>query len=117
MAKAISNSVVLVRPSLIQGIILVVVGIPFLFYVLTRITKWRNRLTAIQVAKIIEKHLDENEGPWDWDDFTSLPIHDDYLDRIRLRCIELDSVPSFDRVPELKRILEDLRDRFPGEPL
>jgi len=90
---------------------IVVVGVPLLFYILTWITKYRNRLTTKQVAEIIEKHLDENEGPWDWDDFTSLPIYDDYLDKIRLRCIELDFVPYFERTPELKRILDELRRR------
>jgi hypothetical protein len=97
--------------TLAKWFIIVVFGVWLLFYVLTRITKWRNRLTYDQVEKVIEKHLDENEGPWDWDDFTSLPIRDDYLDEVRLRCIELDSVPSFDRTPELERILRELRQR------
>lgn len=100
--------------TLVQWVIVVVLGVPLLFYILTWITKWQNRLTSEQVEKIVERHLDQNEGPWDWDDFTSLPIHDDYLDKIRLRCIELDSVPSFDRIPELKRILEELRKRRSG---
>ena len=96
-------------------LVIVVLSTLLLFYVLTWITKRRNRLTAEHVERVIEKHLDQNEGPWDWDDFTSLPIHDDYLDKIRLRCIELDSVPSFDRIPELKRILEELRQRRSGK--
>ena len=101
--------------TLVQWIILLLLGVPLLFHVLTLLTKWRNRLTAQQVEGIIERHLNENEGPWDWDDFTSLPIHDDYLDKIRLRCIELDSVPSFDRIPELKSILEELRRRHSSD--
>jgi hypothetical protein len=111
LAKAVSYSLVPMILSLFRWGLLVVLGVLLVFYVLTWITKWRNRLTAEQVEKIIERHLNENQGPWDWDDFTSLPIHDDYLEKIRLRCIELDSVPSFDRVPELTRILLELREQ------
>jgi hypothetical protein len=99
--------------TLLWWVILVALGVLTFFYVLTWVTKFRNRLTAEQVVKVMERHLDQNEGPWDWDEFTSLPIHDDYLDKIRLRCIELDSVPSFDRVPELKRMIEEIRQRYP----
>ena len=103
--------------TMLRWVIVVVLGVPLLFFILTWITKWQNRLTSEQVENIVERHLNENEGPWDWDEFTSLPIHDDDLEKIRLRCIELDSVPSFDRVPELKRILEELRKRRQGNIL
>jgi hypothetical protein len=116
LAEALPDSVISMILQLVKWVICLLLGVSLLFYILTRITKWKNRLTGEQVGKIIEKHLNQNEGPWDWDDFTSLPIHDDYLDRIRLRCIELDSVPSFDRIPELKRILDELRQRQSGNP-
>ena len=101
--------------SLIGYLLASIAAIFAMFWGLTRLTKWRNRRTAEEVAHIVEKHLNENEGPWDWDEFTSLPIHDDYLDSIRLRCLELDYVPAFDRTPELKRTLEALREGRPGE--
>jgi hypothetical protein len=90
---------------------LLIIGVLLLFYLLTWITKYQNNLTTEHVETIIQKHLDQNAGPWDWDDFTSLPIRDEYLDRIRLRCLELDSVPSFERIPEHQRILQELRRR------
>lgn len=84
-------------------------ALPAIFYALTRLTKRRNCMSAEQVARIIERHLDPNQGPWDWEELTALPLHDERLEKIRRRCIELDSVPSFDRIPELKRILAELR--------
>jgi hypothetical protein len=62
--------------------------VPF-FRLLTYISKRRNRLTAAEVADKIERHIQGTEGPYDWDDFTSIPIADDRLDEIRVRCCEL----------------------------
>jgi hypothetical protein len=77
--------------------------VPF-FRLLTYISKRRNLLTATDVADIIERHIYGTEGPWDWDEFASVPIADDQLDEIRLNCIE-----SSRNVEELKRILIRLR--------
>lgn len=43
-----------------------------------------------EVAGAIQAFLDGTGGRWDWDDFISVPIGDDYLDGIRLRCASLD---------------------------
>lgn len=45
--------------------------------------------TSEEVATIIEKFLDGQSGPWDWDDFISFPITDRLLDEIRERCNRL----------------------------
>jgi hypothetical protein len=72
--------------------ILVAGATGLLFRWLTYVSKRRNRLSYSEVADIIERHIERTEGPWDWDEFTSIPIANDELDAIRLRCIELDSV-------------------------
>ncbi len=45
-----------------------------------------NKKKPEEVANIIEHFLDGTGGAWDWDDFISSPIHDDVLDRYRLKC-------------------------------
>jgi hypothetical protein len=41
------------------------------------------------VADIIQAMIDGTGQDWDWDDFTSIPIKDPYLDEIRQRCARL----------------------------
>lgn len=77
--------------------------VPF-FQLLNYICKRRNRLTAADVAGYIERHINDTAGKWDWDDFTSITIADDQLDRIRLSCIESET-----DVEKLQQILERLR--------
>ncbi len=41
------------------------------------------------VADLIQAMIDGNSQDWDWDDFTTIPIKDPYLDGIRQRCAGL----------------------------
>jgi hypothetical protein len=86
--------------------------VPF-FRLLNHVSKRRNRLTAAEVADRIERHILGTEGLWDWDDFTSIPIADEKLDAIRIRCSELDGPTpiSEEKREELKRIVERLRNQ------
>lgn len=65
--------------------------------------------TSKEVATFIENHERGAEGPYDWDNFTSIPISDPLLDAIRLRCVQLDDEHPDDRFAELRRIVRDLR--------
>jgi len=47
------------------------------------------KLTSSEVRKILVSFLDGSGGPWEWDDFTSVPIADSTLDSIRERCAGL----------------------------
>ncbi len=47
------------------------------------------QLTATDVRRILVSFLDGSSGPWDWDDFTSIPVADPTLDSIRERCAGL----------------------------
>lgn len=82
-----------------------VIAILGLFRLLTTLSKRRNRLTAADVADKIERHIEGTEGPFDWDAFISIPISDDQLDEIRLRCSDTD-------VAQLRTIVEDLRKKI-----
>ncbi len=90
------------------GFIAVLAIVPF-FRLLTSISKRLNRRSSAEVADKIERHILGTEGPWDWDDFTSVPIADDRLDVIRLRCLELEQTSPEERAEELKRIVDRLR--------
>lgn len=39
-----------------------------------------------EVVAYIDDFVDGKGGDWDWDDFTSVPIDEPELDRIRLLC-------------------------------
>lgn len=88
--------------------------VPF-FALLTWLSKLLNRPTATEVLDAIEKHIQGTEGPWDWDDFTSIPIADDKLDKLRLRCLTLDHVSREEALQELKKIVADLKNNTSGE--
>ena len=102
---------------LIIAIVCLLAVIP-VFRLLTIITKRRNRRSVREVADMIERHVEQTEGPWDWDEFTSLPIADNDLDTIRIQCIELENVSPEERMLEMKGILQRLRNRDLGsQPL
>ena len=87
---------------------LVVVSI---FRLLTRASRHRNRLTAADVADRIERHILETEEEWDWDEFTSIPIANGDLNKIRMECIDAEGNRE-----ELKKIVERLRDCSDSSP-
>jgi hypothetical protein len=89
--------------------ILVAGATGLLFSWLTYVSKRRNRRSYSEVADIIERHIERTEGPWDWDDFTSIPIANNELDAIRLRCIELERAIPGRTAEELKAIVRRLR--------
>ena len=45
--------------------------------------------TYDEVARYIEDFINEAGDEWDWDDFTSVPIRDPYLDSIRQKCCDI----------------------------
>jgi hypothetical protein len=92
----------------ILGVAAVVVA----FQLLTVISRQRRKLALSDVADIIERHADGTEGPYDWDEFTSVPIADPRLDEVRRRCIRLDILVLPDqRRCELRKIVDELRGR------
>jgi hypothetical protein len=83
------------------------------FRILTYVSKRRNRMTGPNVADIIENHLNGIDGPYDWDQFTSAPIADQWLDQIRVRSIELDVPASVTegKLKEWAELIHILRSR------
>ena len=78
------------------------------------------RLTREQVAQILDDFVSGKGGRWDWDDFISFPIEDEYLDLIRERCTHLseefppDAPRAFTNqrgIDVIRRFIDDLRKR------
>jgi hypothetical protein len=93
---------------MIYVLIVLLAILPF-FWLLTFISKRLNCMGAAEVANAIENHIQGTEGPWDWDDFTSVPIANDDLDKIRLRCLELETSLPEEKTTEMRQIVERLR--------
>ena len=51
----------------------------------------KQKLSRKDVAQILEGFLDGTGHEWAWDDFTTFPLEDPELERIRIRCATLDS--------------------------
>jgi hypothetical protein len=49
-----------------------------------------NSVTSEEVRNHILRFISGNDvKPWDWDDFTSVPIKDKFLDAVRLLCLHV----------------------------
>jgi hypothetical protein len=89
------------------------VGVPFGIVVLMLVIAAlpsKRHVTAEQFADELERHLLGTEGPWDWDDTTSVRIADPRLEAVRMRLGEnLDSLSRDEDKDELRAIIADLR--------
>lgn len=86
------------------------IAIIAVFRLLSDVSRRRNRPTIHEVADRIERHANGTEGPYDWDDFTSVQIADPHLDAVVRRCVELDVIVLPEqRSRELMKIVEELR--------
>jgi hypothetical protein len=66
-------------------------------------------LTARDVEGYLQDFLNESGGDWDWDDFTSVPITDPTLERIREEAANLDLPLTEDGLSKLRCLLEQVR--------
>jgi hypothetical protein len=65
--------------------------------------------SAAEVARYLRDFIDGTGGDWDWDDFESVPIRDQELDRIRQEASRVGPPdPDLDRLRELLRQAESL---------
>ena len=60
------------------------------FGLVSKVTGWgaTTSLSKADVAKYLEDFVNNEGGDWDWDDFTSIPIADPELDKVRQFCEE-----------------------------
>ena len=70
----------------------------------------KRHVTPEQFADELERHLLGTEGPWDWDDTTSVAIADPRLEAVRMRLgPNLDSLIHDEDKDELRAIIAGLR--------
>jgi hypothetical protein len=70
----------------------------------------KRKVTPEQFADELERHLLGTEGPWDWDDTTSVAIADPRLEDVRSRLgPNLDSLSNEKDKDELRVIIAALR--------
>jgi hypothetical protein len=67
------------------------------------------RRTALEVTNFLVNHLAGVQLPYEWDEFTSVPIADPRLEGIRLRCVQLENERPDVRVAELRNALRVLQ--------
>ena len=70
-------------------VILGLVGAFVIFKVLTRNKRYKR--TSTEVADLLEAFLLPTGDPWAFDTLTSFPLEDEELEKIRIRCANLDS--------------------------
>ena len=99
------------------AVLLLPIAIPIILLVklgeLVGLLKPTEDLTAEDVEGYLKNFLESESGEWDWDDFTSIPITDPALDRIRQEAEDVDLplseegrlrlVELLDRARRLKR--------------
>ena len=49
----------------------------------------KRKKTKEEIIAIIESFIAGKGNEWDWDDFISIPIYNQELEKIRFRCLEL----------------------------
>lgn len=72
------------------------------------ILKSTTDLTASEVIAYLQGHLDGTEGEWDWDDFTSVPITDPFLDGIREDASSLNLPMGEDDKDDLRKLITEV---------
>jgi hypothetical protein len=69
----------------------------------------KRKVSPERLADELEAHLLGTEGPWDWDDTTSIAIADPRLRRLQASLHKLDSLLLEEHRDELKEIIAALR--------
>jgi hypothetical protein len=64
--------------------------------------------SADEVARYLENEINETSGDWDWDDFTSVPITDPFLDDMRAMASLVDYPPDEAGKDELRALLRQV---------
>lgn len=68
------------------------------------------KVTPQQFADELERHLQGTEGPWDWDDATSVRMADKRLDQLRLSlAVRFDMLSHEEDRNEFQTIIAALR--------
>ena len=94
-----SYSWILIGPAVMVGLMFGIAALPI-----------KRKITPQQWANQLEKHLLDTEGPYDWDDTTSVTLADERLEQLRSRIMmDFDSLDTPQKREEFRQIIEALR--------
>lgn len=66
-------------------------------------------LTPLDVASYLEDWIEGKGGDWDWDDFTSIPITDPFLESVREEAAHMAYPLEEADVSRLRELLQEVR--------
>ena len=69
----------------------------------------KRNVTPQELADELERHLVGSEGPYDWDETTSVQIADERLNRLIPRLIEYDLLEAAEKREQFREVIEALR--------
>lgn len=95
-------------PAVVLAPVAIVVALLVQLFVWLLGLKNSEDLTATDVLDYLEDFLDGRGGDWDWDDFTSIPITDQSLERIRLEAASVDLPLTEDGRATLRQLAEQV---------
>jgi hypothetical protein len=94
-----SYSWILIGPAVMVCLMFAVAALPI-----------KRKITPQQWANQLEKHLLDTEGPYDWDDTTSVTLADERLEQLRSRIMmDFESLDTPQKREEFRQIIEALR--------
>ena len=93
-----SYSWILIGPGFMVVLMLIIAALPI-----------KRKITPQAWADDLEKHLLGTEGPYDWDDATSVRLADERLENLRCRLSDFDTLATPEKREELRQIVEALR--------
>ena len=75
----------------LAAIVVALIGVVVVaFSVMSVLFRRRNQPDRSRIADTLERFLNGTGSDWEWDDFVALPIQDQKLEAIRVRCLTLD---------------------------
>ena len=96
-------------PAYLLAPIAIVVAIVIQLFVWLFGLKNSEDLTSEDVLGYLENFREDRGGDWDWDDFTSIPITDPALERIRVEAASIDLPLTEDGRAILHHLTERVR--------
>jgi len=69
----------------------------------------KRKITPQKWADELEKHLLGTDGPYGWDDATSVTLADPQLENLRSRLYDFDQINTPEKREEFRQIIEALR--------
>ena len=68
-------------------------------------------MTLEALTKTVESFLNNQDGPYDWDDFLTFPISDNKMNAFRIECTKIDDL-TLSGKEKIRKLLDELIEEF-----